>query len=90
MSDSEPAIINVFVHPYSDGALIGSLNRVVQMVAVPALGEHIALAMDGDWYEVKAVVHCPFNADTDNGIDAEVYASKVNQLDVLVAARLSY
>ncbi len=40
---------------------------------VPMVGEYFATSRDGDWFEVKAVVHMGFPLD----YDAEVYASRV-------------
>jgi hypothetical protein len=40
---------------------------------VPVVGEYLTMARDGDWYEVKAVVHMAFPLD----YDAELYCVKV-------------
>lgn len=46
---------------------------VVHFDRLPIVGEYFAISRDGDWYEVKAVVHMAFPLD----YDAEVYAIKV-------------
>lgn len=50
---------------------------------IPNVGEYFVLARDGDWFEVKAVVHMAFPLD----YDAEVYAIKVEDK---VALRQSF
>lgn len=41
---------------------------------VPTAGEYLTMSRDGDWYEVKAVVHMAFPLD----YDAEIYCVKVD------------
>lgn len=57
-------------------------NERRQFARVPSIGEHFVLSPEGDWYEVLAVVHCPFE-----GADfaAEAYALPVSQQAVIEA-----
>jgi hypothetical protein len=46
---------------------------------VPGVGEYVAPDADGPWFEVRLVVHTPFEADC----DAEAYAVEVDARRVL-------
>lgn len=48
-------------------------TEAVNFDRIPVVGEYVALSRDGDWYEVKAILHMAFPLD----YDAEVYCVKV-------------
>jgi len=78
--------IRVFVHPHDGENLIGRLNRIVEMKAVPRNGEYIKLEPTGDLFLVDLVAHFPFNLRDDHpggNPDVEVWATRANELDVL-------
>ncbi len=68
----------VFVHVPKPGAQ-DWWNEGRTFARLPVVGEYFALAWDGPWYRVEAVVHCPFKAD----YEAEVYGVEVDQPAVM-------
>lgn len=57
-------------------------NVSEEFVALPSVGEYLTLSSDSEWYEVKIVLHTPFSRD----YDAEVYAMRVDHLEVMKKA----
>ena len=55
-------------------------NQKMEFSRIPCEGEHLVLSATSDWYQVQVVVHCPFEGAE---FDSEVYATKVNHLDVM-------
>lgn len=69
-NDNSDTIVLVFFKAAGDEAWE---TDTVNFDRVPMAGEYFTMARDGDWYEVKAVVHMAFPLD----YDAELYALKV-------------
>lgn len=59
----------VFLHTY-DSPTATSKNEGCDFTRVPCVGEFLTTASNSEWYEVRLVVHCPFDAT----YAAEVYA----------------
>lgn len=70
-NDNSQTIALVFVKAAGDDVWT---NDSVNFDRVPVVGEYFTMSRDGDWYEVKAVVHMAFPLD----YDAEIYALKVD------------
>jgi hypothetical protein len=69
-NDNSQTIVLVF---YKDAGDDAWQNDTANFDRVPNVGEFFALSRDGNWYEVKAVVHMGFPLD----YDAEIYALRV-------------
>ena len=74
----------VSLHLYEEGSHTPQKFIARKMDRVPALHEHILAGpprkdrTDRGWYQVKIVVH--YTVDSDEGIDADVYAVKVDHV----------
>jgi hypothetical protein len=73
--------LNVFFHTRSAGQR-DWFNEPRTFAKIPSVGDYVATASDGPWHRVELVVHTPFPCD----FDAEVYAVKVDHLDMLNTA----
>jgi hypothetical protein len=69
-NDNSDTIVLIFFKAADDAEW---QSDTVNFDRVPNVGEYFTASRDGDWYEVKAVVHMGFPLD----YDAEVYAIKV-------------
>ena len=54
-------------------------TRELNFQRLPMVGEHFTLVEEGDWYEVRTVVHTPFADD----LAGELYAVVVDDEDVI-------
>lgn len=69
----------IFLHTREQGQEM-FVNKVYDLPHLPRLGEYVVLSSgDETWYEVKLVVHFPFDSE----FEAEVFAVGLNHLDVL-------
>ncbi|KIV56439.1 hypothetical protein AM501_09805 [Aneurinibacillus migulanus] len=74
-------MIKVFLHTYiSENDSWENVTK--EFVALPSVGEYLTLSSVSEWYEVKIVLHTQFSRD----YDAEVYAIKVDHLEVMKKA----
>lgn len=69
----------VFVHVRQKASDMWK-NQKMEFSRIPCVGEHLVLSATSDWYQVQVVVHCPFEGAE---FEAEVYATKVDHLDVI-------
>jgi hypothetical protein len=58
-------------------------NEYQELARIPIVGEYLALAPMGPWYQAQLVVHTPF----ERGCDAELYSIEV---DIAEAKKLAF
>ncbi len=75
-NDNSDTIVLVFFKAFGDDMW---QTETVYFDRVPIAGEYLALSRDGNWYEVKAIVHMAFPLD----YDAELYCIKIEDKLVL-------
>ncbi|HID0768099.1 TPA: hypothetical protein ACXDAZ_002629 [Clostridium botulinum] len=69
----------VFLHIKNEEDIEWNNNKFKEFERIPVLNEYIVPEEGQQWYQVKLVVHCPFKCSC----DAEVYATKVDQTEVM-------
>jgi len=73
--------MKVFLHT-RDPKESECVNQFLEFARIPVIGEHVAISSDSPWFKVVVVVHTPFPCDC----EAEVYAVKVEHLEVIKAS----